>query len=99
MKLLRPRFNQREGTPDLELRPNPVRCYPKCDCLTRFGKSKNLELHNEIQNTHSEAWKALEAYILKVAADGGDELNPIAGIGIDGSRSLPFRPWSGHCNQ
>jgi hypothetical protein len=81
MKLFKPRFNQREGTPDSVLTPNPVRCYPTCDCLTRFGKWQALALHSEIQNTHSDAWKSLEAHIQKVAADGSDELNPIAGIG------------------
>src|SRR6202021_3145677 len=74
----------REGTPDSLLTPNPVRCYPTCDCLTpqyRSGKWQELALHSEIQSTRSEAWKSLEAYIRKVAADGSDELNPIAGIG------------------
>jgi hypothetical protein len=33
VKLFRPRFNQRSGTPDTELRPNPVRHYPSCHCL------------------------------------------------------------------
>ena len=81
MKLFKPRFNQREGTPDSGLTPNPVRRYPICDCLTRPGQWQELALHTEIQNTHSDAWKSLEAYIQKVAADGSDELNPIAGIG------------------
>ena len=84
MKLFRARFNQREGTPDSVLTPNPVRCYPTCDCLApqyESGKWQELALHSEIQSTRSEAWKSLEAYIRKVAADGSDELNPIAGIG------------------
>ena len=81
MKLFKPRFNQREGTPDSLLTPNPVRRYPTCDCLTPAGRWQELALHGEIQDTHSNAWKSLEAYILKVAADGRDELNPIAGIG------------------
>jgi hypothetical protein len=81
MKVFKPRFNQREGTPDSALTPNPVRRYPTCDCLTRTGEWQELALHSEIQNTRSDAWKSLEAYILKVAADGSDELNPIVGIG------------------
>src|SRR5450631_1011818 len=84
MKLFRARFNQREGTPDSVLTPNPVRCYPTCDCLAPQYESRKwqeLALHSEIQSTRSEAWKSLEAYIRKVAADGSDELNPIAGIG------------------
>jgi hypothetical protein len=84
MKLYKPIFNQRQGTPDSALTPNPVRHYPSCDCLAlpyEYGKWHELAFHSEIQNTHSEAWKSLEAYIQKVADDGSDELNPIAGIG------------------
>ncbi len=33
VKLFRPRFNQRSGTSDAELRPNPVRRYASCHCL------------------------------------------------------------------
>jgi hypothetical protein len=78
------RFNQREGTPDSELQPNPVRCYPSCDCfadLSKFGKPRELRFHSEIQDVQSEAWKSLEAYIEKVEAEGSDELNPMNGIG------------------
>jgi hypothetical protein len=84
MKLFKPRFNQRHGTPDSALTPNPVRHRASCDCLApqfKSGKWQELALHNEIQNKHSDAWKSLEAYIQKVAADGSDELNPMAGIG------------------
>jgi len=96
IKLFYPRFNQREGTPDSELRPNPVRHYASCDCLTPQYKSDSVDdqdghhesvrwqellLHNEVQDISSDAWKSLEAYINKVRADGADELNPMAGIG------------------
>jgi hypothetical protein len=86
MKLYKARFNQREGTPDWALTPNPLRCYPKCDCLSsqhKGGKWRDLALHSEIQNTNTQAWKALEAYIQKIATDGSDELNPIRGIGAE----------------
>src|SRR6266705_3386511 len=33
VKLYRPRFNQRSGSPFVELRPNPVRRYASCHCL------------------------------------------------------------------
>ena len=33
VKLYRPRFNQRSGTPEAELGPNPVRRYASCHCL------------------------------------------------------------------
>ena len=84
MKVYKPRFNQRWDTPDSALTPNPVWHYPSCDCrFLRYeiGRWHELALHCEIQDTHSDAWKSLEAYIRKVDADGSDELNPIAGIG------------------
>jgi hypothetical protein len=83
-KLYKPRFNQRQGTPDSALTPNPVRHYPACDCFARdyqSGKWQEVALHSEIQNTHSDAWEALEEYIQTAEADGSDKLNPIAGIG------------------
>ena len=84
MKLYKARFNQGYGTPDYALKPNPVRRYPSCDCLKpqyESGNWQELTLHGEIQDQQSDAWKSLGAYISKVDADGGDELNPIAGIG------------------
>lgn len=42
---------------------------------------QELLFHSEVQDTSSDAWKSLEAYIAKVRDDGSDELNPIAGIG------------------
>lgn len=86
MKLFKPRFNQRHGTPDAALKPNPVRHYAACDCLApqnQSGKWQELALHSEVQNTHSDAWKSLEAYIKKVDAEGNDEFNPRAGIGAE----------------
>lgn len=83
MKLFKARFNQRQGTPDSELRGNPVRHYPSCDCFSREGKWQELNLHGEIQDTGSEAWKSLDEYIQKVAADQSDELNPLDGIGAE----------------
>jgi hypothetical protein len=77
MKLYRPRFNQRSGTPIAELRPNPVLRYASCHCLER----QELLFHSEVQDTDSDAWKALEAYIAKVREEGSDELNPRIGIG------------------
>lgn len=86
MKLYKPRFNQRAGTPDSELAPNPVRYYPSCECLAPQCGSKQwqeLALHNETQNTNSDAWQSLETYIEKVRAEGWDEFNPRAGIGSE----------------
>lgn len=42
---------------------------------------KELLFHTEAQDTNSDAWKSLEAYIAKVRDDGSDEFNPISGIG------------------
>jgi hypothetical protein len=87
MKLFKPRFNQRHGTPDASLTPNPVRHYAACDCLTpqyeESGRWQELALHSEIQNTNCDAWKSLETYVQKVDADGNDEFNPIVGIGYE----------------
>jgi hypothetical protein len=97
MKLFRPRFNQRQGTPQSELRPNAVRRYASCSCLDpqyeddRCDKDEHhekvgwqeLSLHTEVQDTSSEAWKALEAYIREVRSKGSDELNPLDGIGAE----------------
>jgi hypothetical protein len=96
LRLFRPRFNQRQGTPDSELKKNPVRHYAACDCLAPQYESdcpdeedghhesvqwQELLLHTEVQEIGSDAWKSLEAYISRVRADGDDELNPMAGIG------------------
>ena len=77
VKLYRPRFNQRSGTPQAELRRNPVRHYPSCHCLD----TQSELFHTEVQDTSSDAWKSLEAYIATVRDDGSDELDPISGIG------------------
>lgn len=98
VKFFRPRFNQPSGTPPSELRPNPVRRYAVCDCLTRQYDDKyfdeeeegrkrlewqELPFHTEVQDTNSDAWKALEAYISKVHVDSAVELNPMEGIGVE----------------
>ncbi len=83
MKLFKPRFNQRFETPDSELQPNPVRSYATCDCLTRQpgGAWKEPRFHIEIQDTNSDAWRSLEAYIQQLAREGTDEFNPMRAIG------------------
>jgi hypothetical protein len=37
-------------------------------------------LHTEVQDTNSDAWNSLEAYIAEVRDDGSDELDPMSGI-------------------
>ncbi|HKW64690.1 MAG TPA: hypothetical protein VJN89_19210 [Candidatus Acidoferrum sp.] len=44
---------------------------------------QELSFHAEVQDTGSDAWKALEAYIAKVRNDGSDELDPFSGIGSE----------------
>jgi hypothetical protein len=100
VRLYRPRFNQRSGTADAELRPNPVRCYASCHCLDAQYESNEMDkesarekvvrpewqellFHTEVQDTTSEAWKSLEAYIAKIRDEGSDELNPMRGIGSE----------------
>jgi len=96
VKLYRPRFNQRSGTAHDQLKPNPVRHYASCHCLDaqyeRAEKGaegdevagprwRELSFHTEEQDTGSEAWGALEAYIARVRADESDEFDPLTGIG------------------
>src|SRR5712692_2387781 len=100
VKLYRPRFNQRSGTPFAELRPNPVLRYASCHCLDPQyepdeGEAESsgqhsvrpewqeLLFHTEVQDTDSDTWKSLEAYIAKVREEGSDELNPRVGIGSE----------------
>jgi hypothetical protein len=86
MKLFGARFNQRKGTPDSALLPNPVRQYASCDCLDENyepGSGRELKFHCEVQDTTSDAWIALEQHIAETAASGADELNPIAAIGAE----------------
>jgi hypothetical protein len=82
VKLYRPRFNQRSGTPFAELRPNQVLSYASCQCFVR-PQWQELLFHTEVQDTDSDAWKDLETYIAKVREEGSDELNPRAGIGSE----------------
>ena len=44
---------------------------------------RELLFHTEVQDTASDAWKSLEAYIAKVGDEGSDELNPRQGIGSE----------------
>jgi hypothetical protein len=86
IKLLYPRFDQRAATPDSQLRANPVRRYSTCNCVDYFyhsklGRWQEVRLHSEPVDTASEAWRSLESYIEKLAADGSDEFNPGRGIG------------------
>ena len=57
-----------------------MRRYASCHCLDARYK---LSLHTEVQDTDSDAWKALEAYIAKIREEGSDELNPMEGIGSE----------------
>lgn len=81
MKLYRPRFNQRSGTPFAELRPNPVLRYAACHCLDSALRARRI--HTEVQDTDSDAWKSLEAYVAKVREEGSDEFSPRVGIGSE----------------
>lgn len=83
-KVYKPRFHQREATPQGKLVANPVRYYASCECVIPPqppGKWQERTLHSVAEDTHSEAWLSLEAYIREVAGSGADELNPLAGIG------------------
>jgi len=86
MKLFRPRFNQREGTPDSELKPNPVHVYPACNCVNVIHATQQdgwtePDLHQDKPDTTAAAWRALEEYIQATAASGNAEFNPRTAIG------------------
>ena len=87
MKFFRARFNQSQETPDADLKPNPVRRYASCECLTpQYAETSNwqeLGIHADIQNTESEAWKSLEAYLQRIESEENDEFNLLAGIGAE----------------
>jgi hypothetical protein len=44
---------------------------------------QELLFHTEVQDTDSDAWKSLEAYMAKVREEGSDALNPRVGIGSE----------------
>ncbi len=49
VKLYRPRFNERSGTPNSELRPKPVRHYASCHCLdAQYEPAKDEPVQNEL---------------------------------------------------
>ena len=50
VRLFRPRFNQRSGTSDTELRPNPVRRYASCHCLD--AQYEPDEVEDEVAGEH-----------------------------------------------
>jgi len=89
VKLFRARFNQRQGTPDSALKANPVQYYAACNCLSpkdelddeTFTFCREPSFHLDRPEIESDAWKALEDYVEDVLAKGGDELNPLNGIG------------------
>jgi hypothetical protein len=109
VKFYRPRFNQRSGSASAELRPNPVLRYASCHCFDpqyeadekEHSGEKNVRpawnellFHPEVQDTDSEAWKSLEAYIAKVREEGSDELNLRARIGSEQCEQIVTLPKS-----
>jgi hypothetical protein len=44
---------------------------------------QELLFHTEVQDTGSDVWKSLEAYVAKICDEGSDELNPMRGIGSE----------------
>jgi len=86
MKLFFPHFNQRLGKEVSELKPNPVRHYASCECLSPQEKSRRfpaLKIHSDVQDITSDAWRSFEQYIEDVRALGGEELNPLQALGTE----------------
>jgi hypothetical protein len=59
MKLYRPRFNQRAGTPFTELKPNPVLSYASCPCLNPQYEPAELETDSSGQQSVRPEWQEL----------------------------------------
>jgi len=55
---------------------------------------QELLFHTEVQDTASDAWKSLEAYIAKVREESSDELNPREGIGSEKWEQIVALPTS-----
>ena len=59
VKLFRPRFNQRSGTPDAELQPNPRRRYASCHCLDAQYKRDEVEDEGAGEHGLRPEWQEL----------------------------------------
>jgi len=59
VKLYRPRFNQRSGTPFAELRPNQVLSYASCHCLDPQYESDEREAESSGQQSVRPQWQEL----------------------------------------
>ena len=59
VKLFRPRFNQRSGTPDAELQPNPGRRYASCHCLDAQYKRDEVEDEGAGEHGLRPEWQEL----------------------------------------
>lgn len=67
VRLYRPRFNQRSGTPQSQLRPNPVRHYPSCHCLDAQYEPDEDEDETDEEGTEKRGarrreWKELSLH-------------------------------------
>jgi hypothetical protein len=59
VKLFRPRFDQRFGTPDGELRPNPVRRYASCHCLDAQYEPEGTDEDDAGKQVARPEWREL----------------------------------------
>jgi hypothetical protein len=59
VKLYRPRFNQRSGTPFAELRPNSVLRYAACHCLDPQYELDVAEAESHGQQSARSEWREL----------------------------------------
>ena len=59
VKLFRPRFTQRSGTPEAKLRPNPVRRYASCHCLDAQYERDEVEDEGGGEHGLRPGWQEL----------------------------------------
>lgn len=94
VKLFRPRFDQRLGTPLAELRPNPVRNYPSCHCLDAQYELEEDEVGEEgaeERGVRRREWKELlfHTEVQDTSSDAWKSLETyVAKVRDDGSDEL-----------
>jgi len=94
-RLFRPRFNQRSGTPDAELAPNPVRRYASCHCLDAQYAPDEMGEERDGEKVVRPEWQELlfHTEVQDTASDAWKSLEEyIAKIRDEGSDELnPMR--------
>ena len=95
-------FDQREGTPDSQLQPNPVRRYPTCDCLSFICFDHEGAEGEEWEEQKSEDWGELKFHAdeqgrncdaLSALEDYIDAIATEGGDEFDPKRGIGYELW------